>query len=164
MVSDLVSIRVHVGAMIPLGVNHQRLPPWWMGDSTFPRRATGPQSSKAGTKGGQHRARRCHTTEQVAMDSESKGMFEASSWRTCSRWLMSAANGQGQAQKGTVPGCAGTSLHSIHRYGLLHHRSVMSLAGSQQHCRDVQNVMRSKYAIFAGDPFHGRRSRSPLLQ
>ena len=82
-----------------LCVNHQPLPPWWMGDSTFPRRATGPQSSKAGRKGGQHRARRCHTTEQVAMDSESKGMFEASSWRTCSRWLTSAETDKGRPKR-----------------------------------------------------------------
>jgi hypothetical protein len=133
-----------------LCVNHQLLPPWWMGDSTFPRRATGHQSSKAGRKGGQHRARRCHTTEQVTMDSESKGMFEASSWRTCSRWLMPAASGQGQAQKGAVLGYVGTSLHSIHLNGT--RRKVPSYGHGKMDTRNGVTRQRSRYDRVGNHP------------
>lgn len=56
----------------------QLLSPKWTGESDAPRRATGPQSSEAGCKGGKSRTRRGDSVEQMTMDNASEGMAEVS--------------------------------------------------------------------------------------
>jgi len=51
----------------------QLLSPKWTGESDTPRRATGPQTSEAGCKGGKPRTRRGDTVEQVARGNASEG-------------------------------------------------------------------------------------------
>jgi hypothetical protein len=67
---------------------YQLLSSRWKSESTTPWRANGYQSSEAGWKGGQFRARRNHTVEQVAKSNESEGIAEAPLRTTGQRWLM----------------------------------------------------------------------------
>jgi hypothetical protein len=55
-------------------VFHQLLPPRWTGDSTYPWRATGPQASEAGRKGGQRRTGRRDLVERATPDNVSDRM------------------------------------------------------------------------------------------
>ena len=80
---------------------HQLLSSRWTGESNTPRRATGPQSSEAGCKGGKPRTRRGDPAQQVTMDNASEGTLGRRQVSPAYAGYPVHKTGR-QAQKGTV--------------------------------------------------------------
>ena len=86
---------------------HQLLSPKWTGESDTLRRATGPQSSEAGCKGGKLRTRWGNAVEQVARGNASEGMWRRREIRPADAGSSACFwRAERQAQTGTVSGCA----------------------------------------------------------